>query len=383
MQISSLRILLFIVLIVSSSSCIEEYVVHVDKYENSIVVEGLMTNLPGPYEVTLATTSSLNSVEYKPLSGAVVAISDDLGRSVLLSESDAGKYTTTDNSFVGVIGHKYKLTIEYSDKLYSTDFVELKEPVDIDRVYFEIEERDIDVYPYKSFGYQFFVEPVESSFDSTYLYFKMLETYKFNSDFPIDFVYDYETDSIIPYPEPMEYFTCWKTDLVPEIVVDAGIKQDGGKAAKNILLHYIDNTTRKFSIRYSVLIQQLRIDAETYLFLKRLEEQSSNEGSLYTTQPFQVVGNVYNTKNENERVLGSFIVAGASEKRVFVDRPSGVPFHYSVCLPDYEGMNDLRRLQPPVYISREDNGKATGPPACFDCRLKGGTVKKPDFWIDK
>ena len=382
MQINRLWGLIFIILIIINSSCIEEYQVKLDKYENSLVVEGLITNLPEPYVVRLSTTSSLNSVENIPLVGAEVFISDNIGDSVMLFELEAGSYVTEDEDFIGVVGLKYKLTIAYNDKRYATDYIELKEPLDIKTVNSKIEERDIDVYPYKSFGYQFFVSPAESAFDSTYLYFKMIETYEYNSDFPIDFVYDHNIDSIVPYPEPMEYFTCWKTNLVPRIVVHEEIKQAGKKSIGEISLHYIDNTTRKFSVRYSVLVQQLRIDAETYLFLKKLEEQNDNEGSLYTTQPFQIVGNVYNKDNRNERVLGSFIVAGASEKRVFRDRPVGVPFHYSVCLPDYDGMNHLSTFQPPVYISREDNGKATGSPPCFDCRLKGGTVNKPDFWID-
>ena len=379
MQINR-SILLFIFLLFIASSCIEEYPIKIEKYENSLIVEGLITNLEGPYEVKLTKTSPLNVYQALAVEGASLTIIDDLGNSVTLTEGIKGVYNTGASGYKGEVGRRYKLMIDYDGQSYTSDFSELKEPVGIADLYFENESRELGFYPYKSYGYQFLVDPVDLQADSNFLYWKMIETYQFNSDFPIDFVYrNYE---LIEYPTPMEFYTCWRTSSIPNIILAEDIKQDKKNKLEKIPVHYVDNTTNQFAIRYSLLVAQLNIDKNSYFFLKQLSEQNSDDASMYTTQPFQIIGNMHHVSDESIKILGNFTVAGATEKRIFIDRPLSVEFYYSRCKPDYKAMGHLYRLPSPVYVSIEDAGHATAPAPCFDCRLKGGKIEKPDFWID-
>ena len=381
MKINKLLILFFFVIVIFSNSCIEEYSVKVSKYDNSLIVDGMITNLPGPYEVKLSQTSALNAVEFTPVKNADVSISDNLGNSVNLFELEDGSYTTGTSDFTGIVGREYKIIIISDNNTYSTDFAKLQEPIEIKSMEAKVESRDIDVYPFKTYGYQIYLDSEDIVSDSTYLAWQLIETYKFYSNFPINYVF--MNDSLIPYPNSMEFYTCWKTNEVSKIFVSDDIQQSNIKRVDQEPLYYIDNRTDKITVRYSLLVKQLSIDANTYLFLSRLEEQSSNEGSLYTTQPFQITGNVYNVDDMDDKVLGSFVVASVSEKRIFISRPSSVEFYYDKCEPYYyESLAELRDFKAPVYVSREDFGYATGDASCFDCRLKGGDINKPDFWID-
>jgi hypothetical protein len=63
---------------------------------------------------------------------------------------------------------------------------------------------------------------------------------------------------------------------------------------------------------------------------------------------------------------------------------------YPVCVlteADYMNFGTIFLTQPwewPQFATIDNNGVWAYPvnQECFDCRLKGGTIEKPDFWID-
>ena len=84
------------------------------------------------------------------------------------------------------------------------------------------------------------------------------------------------------------------------------------------------------------------------------------------------------------------MVAGLDEKRIFVDRPEyPVEFNYSVCTlseRDFEAYGQMYMADPvsyPIYAIETNGGRRAVPvKGCTDCREHGGTITKPDFWID-
>ncbi len=155
-------------------------------------------------------------------------------------------------------------------------------------------------------------------------------------------------------------------------------------------LNYVTTETREISIRYSLLVNQLTIGKAAYDFWQELYNQNAGEASLYTQQLYQIRGNVKNINDDSEPVLGYFNVAGIDRKRIFVNRPSGnIYFNYSVCIlneGDYDAYKYIRwtaRNTWPLYIVMdEDYAFALPHQVCMDCRKKGGTIIKPEFWID-
>ena len=134
-----------------------------------------------------------------------------------------------------------------------------------------------------------------------------------------------------------------------------------------------------------MFVNQLSITKKTYDFFDVIEQQNIEQGDLYSKQPIQIKGNVSNINNPNEPVLGYFIVAGITKKRIFIDRP-GIPFYYVECVPDYD-LTYIRFEPPsswPIYIvDIMFTGWAMGHQNnCFDCRLDGGSLTPPDFWVE-
>ena len=182
-------------------------------------------------------------------------------------------------------------------------------------------------------------------------------------------------------------FTCWKTTTIGEIFTSntVGLSEP---IIKQYPLNYISTEGRALSIKYSLLINQMTISGETYNFWHNIKDLNSEQGTLFSSLPYQIRGNVFCESDVEEPVLGYFIVAGLAKKRIFIDRPA-LTFHYQICTlsgKDFMAMSYLSWAEPstwPLYItSTESRIKAYPPQDCIDCTLKGGSVSKPDFWID-
>ncbi len=94
------------------SSCISPYQPDTQSIGRALVVEGLITDQPGPYAVNLTQTadytySGLNLL----VSGATVTLSDNAGNREVLREVSAGYYQTAATGIRGTAGRSYKIAI--------------------------------------------------------------------------------------------------------------------------------------------------------------------------------------------------------------------------------------------------------------------------------
>lgn len=384
------RIVCLALLPVLFSSCIERYWPDTgDKYEEILVVDGMITSAPGPYTIQLSLSSQVGNNSKTPYHNCTVIVSDDNGYSEVLSDIGVG-YHRTNSDFQGIIGRKYKLTIYTpNERVYESDFQELKEAIEIDSVYANLEFRSSPETTYDLAGFQFYVNSKVAAEDTNYLFWRLEQTYKFNANYRARYMYDGEMHTIT---YPTFNYTCWKTESRPEIFTyNTSVLSE--PQVRDLPLHYVTTETKELSIKYSVLVRQLTLDKEAYIYWNSLQKQVEEKGSLYETQPYQIQGNIFNVKNPDEQVLGYFIVAGSDEKRIFVDKPTGVHFHYNTtCGMIRDDLNNalwLLRNQWPVYLTivyegEEGNevGKIALPnrQSCVDCRKAGGYINKPDFW---
>ncbi len=368
-------------------SCKEKYWPELDKYEDVLVVDGMITNKPGPYTVRLSVSAPIDSAELIPFTDCQLIISDDIGNTENLIETEPGVYMTSPDGLRGIIGRKYQLQISSPEgENYTSAYEELKAPVGIDSVYGVIEYRQDEKIPYELVGYQFYLDAEMAEQDSSYFLWRADATYHYQSDFTIRWYYD---GTLNWFHGPDSLYNCWKSYRVARIFTGSTQSLNLPKIDK-YALHYVNTESRQLSVRYSLFVQQLTISEDAYEFWNGIEEQSAGQESLYATQPFQISGNVRNIDNDAEPVLGYFMVAGISEKRIFMDRPPGnIPFHYSICEldnGDFHSYAQLSMADPvfyPIYAIETPGGRRAVPSQeCVDCRRKGGTITKPDFWVD-
>src|SRR3982750_2723646 len=106
-------------------ACIEPLPVSVIHETNQLVVDGLITNDPGPYQVKLFYATRLDKTVRRPEveSGATVLILEQNGTSEKLVEILPGTYQTNSIGIQGEIGKSYQLRITTrSGKIYETAY---------------------------------------------------------------------------------------------------------------------------------------------------------------------------------------------------------------------------------------------------------------------
>ncbi len=382
-----IRHALALLLLLMQFSCVEKYWPELGgKYDQALVVDGMITDKPGPYTVKLSLSSGVEFPKPKPYTGCAVSIIAGDGTSELLTENEPGVYTSSSQGIRGEIGQKYRISIRTPDgQTYESEFQELKAPVEVASVYHEVEYRPSDELNHQLQGLQFYLDTKPAVRDTSYLLWKLESTYKFQSDFLIRYVYDHRRLTV--FPQPDSFYTCWRYDQLPDVYTfeTSGLTEP---QLTRIPLHFVSTEGRELSIRYSLLVKQLSITKKAYTFWNNIREQNENQGALYSKQPYQIRGNVINTGNPDDAAMGYFLVAGIAEQRIFVDRP-GLTFYYYRCVltrREYEAVGDLRwssSSEWPIYLTTDNDGRMAVPdPRCIDCRERGGKIEEPEYWED-
>jgi hypothetical protein len=123
-------VLAIIILAFLVTSCEKVIVIDLNSKVPQLVIEGNITNQPGPYKVVLTTTANYNeSNNFPDVSGALVTLSDDSGNSEILAETSAGTYATS--TIQGTPGRFYTLKVTVNGGEYSAVSI-MPAPVNID-----------------------------------------------------------------------------------------------------------------------------------------------------------------------------------------------------------------------------------------------------------
>ena len=139
-----------LLLVLSLYACTKVINVNLNDASPQIVIEGIITNNPGPYQVQITKTVNFSaSNTYPPVTGAVVKITDNVFATTdVLSETSPGVYTT--HIIQGIPGHSYQLNIETGGQTYTASSV-MPQPVTLDSVTFQHTNRfsklDISAVP--------------------------------------------------------------------------------------------------------------------------------------------------------------------------------------------------------------------------------------------
>jgi hypothetical protein len=99
-------------------SCEKEISIDLNSSDPKIVIEGEVTDMPGPYFIKLTKTVNFsNGNEFPPVSDATVMLSDDAGNSERLREFQQGIYAT--HELQGFAGRTYILTVTIEGETYT------------------------------------------------------------------------------------------------------------------------------------------------------------------------------------------------------------------------------------------------------------------------
>ncbi len=389
-------------LLLISSSCVEPYDISGFDFEKVLVVDARFTNEQTAHYVKLNYTRDPKDYKSEPLSGADVWITDNDGSEIVFEESEPGIYLT-DSSVAGVAGKEYQLSISISEgQLYQSKKVKLLPSPPIDSIYTSYEERIVSDAEGIRRGIQFFLDTHDETGQVRYLKYEWEETYEVRAPYPALYRYESSSDSAIFLEEQVN--VCYAKGQSSQIILASSANLSEPKLS-GVDIRYISDQTDQLKYAYSLLATQYAIDVEAYNFYREVVENNESTGSLFGKQLGAIIGNITNTENQEEIVLGYFEVSGVTRKRVFIryedldGRFNWPQDRYSCSGSMIKSISDRDSL---VYYT---NGLGMGilnaqycdsvnnptmcpfvfkadlaPRYCTDCRFRGPSVK-PEFWI--
>lgn len=290
-----------------TASCISPFDPNIPDDNPKLTVDGLITDQPGPYRITLrysAPYTNDESVFSRYEANAAVSISDDLGNEEALSYKQVGQYET-DADFIGTVGRTYTLNIKLPDgRIYQSLPERLNYTPAIDSVYTTYEELTSVFLRGRFYLYLDFTDPIASED----FYQWEWAHYKFEPYCLINVRYNRAVNCCQP---------CWSIDRCLGCIQIQSDKFYNGQKVKRISVTTIPYETKD---PYFIIIKQKSLTESAYKFWQSVSEQIANSGGIFDKPPITIKGNIINISNPDEQVLGYFGASSIVELPVYIPR---------------------------------------------------------------
>ena len=258
--------------IILSLSCEDPIDVELETGSTLLVVDGWITDEPGPHEVILSTTSPyFDNNETPRKTGAEIIITDSEGNVEFLAERQAGVYDTSVD-FHGVVGRKYYLSIQVENNSFEAE-TEIKRPAQIDSLN------------------QVFKQKTMMNKEGIYVHYFGPEAegvgdfYRFRI---------FRNDQLLNKP----------SDLI--VVQD---RMADGVYFKDVQLH-----SDPFEVSDRIIIENWSITEDAYFFYAEMRDQISN-GGMFAKPVANIRTNIKSDQGNDLKAVGYFGGASVSKKK--------------------------------------------------------------------
>jgi hypothetical protein len=151
-------------LLLTLPACQEVVELNLRNVTPKLVVDGAITDQPGPHYIRLSTSASYYAQGETPrVTDAVVTLSDDAGNTEVLQHLETAPGTYQSTEIPGVVGRTYYLKVEYRGGVYQSQAF-LPAVTDIDR----LEVRFVPGSPLKQEGYYLYFYAQEPRDEKNY-----------------------------------------------------------------------------------------------------------------------------------------------------------------------------------------------------------------------
>jgi len=387
-MIGRLRYQLGVLFLIIVMGCVEEFTPPLSNYENLLVVEAFITDKPSSHYVRLSRSYPIDTTLAIAESGANVSVFDSNGNQFDFIEQEEGFYYSDSLMFTPIVGETYFLSITTVDgRFYESDPVVMTETPPIEDIFYKMETITSDEVEGLDNGLQIYLNTGSIIGEAAYYKFEWEETWEFQTPFESFLDWDYENGQEFLREENISI--CWNGFISTDINL-ATTENISSGLIEGHPIRFIPFRESALRIKYSILVKQFAMSETAYRFWENLKESNESTGSLYDAQPFQVFGNLKNTQDPLEPVLGYFDMSTVSVKRIFIKRTDlppeiKIPTLFPQCLVGADTTashaNVLTFLNNGYYIETYliPGGFTLAKIACIDCRLKGSNAK-PEFW---
>jgi hypothetical protein len=333
------KTLFFILLIVFIDGCIEPANIDLPTFKYQLVVDGLITNEPGPYTVKLFRSRPLgvDLDRLVPEISAKITLKDDAGNSELLKETPGGIYLTSENGMQGEIGRSYHIEITLNNgKKYESTPEKLKPVGEVTGIDYEFVEGN-GPGVHEGDGFKVFADATGVPGVDDFVRLRMVATYKVET-FPHLRTRRVELGEV-PDPFPCSGYInrdgrltkvnecdcciCWADiyDEMPSITNEQFTTND---IFRGEYVGFVPATRKTLYEKIRIEIQEMSLTEDTYLFWKLVRSQKEGMSNIFQPPSAQIKGNI-KAISSNEEALGIFWAAGIKSKSIYIDR-SEVPY---------------------------------------------------------
>lgn len=388
-------------LIVLMMACVDPYQPPLLASESGyLVVDGFINIGNGPTTIKLSRTISLDEEGEPPkVRAAEVTVEDDENTVVILPETAEGSYGVDQLNLDH--NRKYRLhIITAGGKEYLSAFLEAKNTPPIDSLTYDLNrERN---------SLQIKVSTHDPSNKTRYYQWDYEETWHYTSDYHT--FYEYTNGEIIFNPQ-LSIYNCWQTQASHQILAASSVRLKEDVIHKFPIVS-ITPESEKARILYSVLVHQYALTQAAFEYHEELRKLTEAAGGIFDPLPYQLRGNIESI-NHDEPALGYVSAYNVESKRLFIPAPA-LPGWFTVAhktcpedcpalFPEPDNCVTIQNCVLPcflnggperikyflsigfIYPAPQENWSPTNPSAyklkiCVDCRERGGTNVKPDFW---
>jgi Domain of unknown function (DUF4249) len=369
-----------VLLILVLGACTKPYVANIKgQTVGFLVVEGYI-NVSGTTTIHMSRSTGLDSPQYIPELGAQLAIQSESGGGIPLTEAGNGIYSVDGLNLDPT--QQFRLQILTAGKEYLSDLSKVNITPPIDSVNWTANTDGVSI----------FVSTHNDQVQPGYYQWTFNETWQYNSEYFSGL--EYQSGALVIRPTSDLIYTCWRSDSSTNIAIANTEKLSANVIYQYPLTQVSFSTTDKMVDEYSILVKQTCLSQDWYEWVQKIQRNTEQLGSIFDAQPSETGGNIHCTSDPTEMVIGFIGTTAETEKRIFIRRsqlPSVTMFTgYETCLIDTTGLSNSDLMQQfntgyyiPVgiiYAMGAAVGVSSSNPDCVDCRLKGGTLTKPDFW---
>lgn len=274
-----------------------------------LVVEGIISDRPGPYEIRVYLKSlEVNNKTKTPVQNADVTVSDDNGNSYSFIEGAKGSYVSDPADFTGVPGRSYQLKIELDNgKTYQSKSEKLKAAPVVDTIY------------------PIFIKKISTQGASTGTFdlIGVLNDPSTKGDYyRWDWTHYYPKNICNVYKQDgLNYESaCCETCF--------GIQRPWGKAliASDVYSNGYRIRQKLSTISYDtradyfIVVDLYNIPESTYQFWRNINNLIGTSNANAQEALGSIPSNIVNVDNPKDQAFGLFMVAGFSRKSFYVKR---------------------------------------------------------------
>jgi hypothetical protein len=328
------------------SACVDRIYFDIPPAQSLTVVEGYISDQPGPYTVNVSKGLNLDadtSVR-SPLEHAHIELFDDEGNSESFTETAPGVYRTG-GVIQGQLGHSYHIRMETSGgKIFESDPDSIRPVGAVEQIRYEFEVRTVETTygEVRADVFKIFVDAQASTGAENYVRWRYKGTYKVLTFPQFHEIFSQVSAYRDPLPcsgyiitpalgggklEKVDSCTCCicyanQFEVLPQLS-DAQLVS--GNEFKNIKVGEVPINPATFFEQFLVEVEQMSLTRTSFDFFRLIRTQKEGASSLFQPPSGEIRGNV-RAVNSGEAVVGLFWATSISKKSLFIPR-SAVPYN--------------------------------------------------------